>query len=435
MGKNSIFREFFRYVGLNVLGMIGLSCYILADTYFVSKALGTSGLAALNLAISVYSVINATGLMMGAGGGTRFSIFMFQGHENEARRVYTRTVGLALAAGGVFLLAGLFCAPAIAALLGADADTMDKTTAYLRVILCFAPCFIMNNTLLAFVRNDGNPRLSMAAMLTGSLANIVLDYLFMFPFSMGMSGAAIATGLAPVISMGVLSLHLFSKKSTLSILRCRWSLREAISILSPGVSSFITELSSGIVLMVFNLVILSLAGNTGVAAYGIVANLALVVAAVFTGIAQGLQPLASRSYGAGDGNALKLVFRYGAMLSIVLSVCIYAGANTCWQGIIAIFNSEGSQDLVPIARRGIQLYFAGFLFAGVNIVSAAFLSAVVETGKAFCISIVRGCLAIIPLAFLLPGIWGMDGVWLSFVLAEAAACVVSAAGIMRAGTP
>ena len=245
-------------------------------------------------------------------------------------------MGLALAAGGVFLLAGLFCAPAIAALLGADADTMDKTTAYLRVILCFAPCFIMNNTLLAFVRNDGNPRLSMTAMLTGSLANIVLDYLFMFPFSMG---AAIATGLAPVISMGVLFLHLFSKKSTLSILRCRWSLREAISILSPGVSSFITELSSGIVLMVFNLVILSLAGNIGVAAYGIVANLALVVAAVFTGIAQGLQPLASRSYGAGDGNALKLVFRYGAMLSIVLSVCIYAGANTCWQGIIAIFNS------------------------------------------------------------------------------------------------
>lgn len=434
MGKNSIFREFFRYVGLNVLGMIGLSCYILADTYFVSKALGTSGLAALNLAISVYSVINATGLMMGAGESTRFSIFMFQGHENEARRVYTRTVGLALAAGGVFLLAGLFCAPAIAALLGADADTMDKTTAYLRVILCFAPCFIMNNTLLAFVRNDGNPRLSMTAMLTGSLANIVLDYLFMFPFSMGMSGAAIATGLAPVISMGVLSCTCSVKEHPVH-LKMQMEPEEAISILSPGVSSFITELSSGIVLMVFNLVILSLAGNIGVAAYGIVANLALVVAAVFTGIAQGLQPLASRSYGAGDGNALKLVFRYGAMLSIVLSVCIYAGANTCWQGIIAIFNSEGSQHLVPIARRGIQLYFAGFLFAGVNIVSAAFLSAAVETGKAFCISIVRGCLAIIPLAFLLPGIWGMDGVWLSFVLAEAAACVVSAAGIMRAGTP
>lgn len=433
MGKNSGAYEFFRYVGLNVMGMIGLSCYILADTYFVSKALGTSGLAALNLAISVYSVINATGLMMGAGGGTRFSIFRFQGHEREAGQVFTRTVVLALAAGGVFLLAGLLCAPVLAAVLGADGDTMDNTVVYLRVILCFAPCFIMNNTLLAFVRNDGNPKLSMAAMLTGSLANIALDYLFMFPFSMGMSGAAFATGLAPVISMGVLALHLSGKKSSLSIVRRRWSLREAVSILSPGVSSFITELSSGIVLMMFNLIILSLAGNTGVAAYGIVANLALVVTAVFTGIAQGMQPLASRSYGAGDGKTLKLVFRYGAILSIVLAAGIYACANSWWQGIIAIFNSEGSQELVPIARRGIQLYFAGFLFAGINIVSAAFLSAVTETGKAFAISIVRGCLAIIPLAFLLPGIWGMDGVWLAFVLAEALACLVSVWGIRRAG--
>lgn len=108
------------------------------------------------------------------------------------------------------------------------------------------------------------------------------------------------------------------------------------------------------------------------------------------------------------------------------------GANSWWQGIIAIFNSRGSQELVPIARRGIQLYFAGFLFAGINIVSAAFLSAVTETGKAFAISIVRGCLAIIPLAFLLPGIWGMDGVWLAFVLAEALACLVSVWGIRRA---
>ena len=213
MGKNSIFREFFRYVGLNVLGMIGLSCYILADTYFVSKALGTSGLAALNLAISVYSVINATGLMMGAGGGTRFSIFMFQGHENEARRVYTRTVGLALAAGGVFLLAGLFCVPAIAALLGADADTMDKTTAYLRVILCFAPCFIMNNTLLAFVRNDGNPRLSMAAMLVGSLSNIVLDYVFIAVFGWGIAGAAWATAVGYSI-VPVFALFYFWKPRT-----------------------------------------------------------------------------------------------------------------------------------------------------------------------------------------------------------------------------
>lgn len=428
--------EFTKYVGLNVLGMIGLSCYILADTFFVSKALGTGGLAALNLAISVYSIVNATGLMMGIGGGTRFSIFMFQKHEEEANRVFTQTLLLSLAVGLLFLAAGVLCAPAIAKALGADGDTAGMTSVYLRVILCFAPCFIMNNTLLAFVRNDGSPNISMAAMLTGSAANIVLDYVFMFPFSMGMFGAAFATGLAPVISMGVLSIHFLGRRNTLSlrlaapgVRRCLCSRREAASILSPGVSSFITELSSGVVLMVFNLVILGLAGNTGVAAYGIVANLALVVTAVFTGIAQGIQPLASRGYGAGDGKMLKALIQYAVILSLVLSVCIYAGANACSGPVISVFNSEGSAELVPIAERGIELYFLGFFFAGINIIGAAFLSAVMDTGKAFAISVIRGCLAIVPLALILPGIWGMDGVWLAFVLAEFIACVVSFVGI------
>lgn len=427
--NNGIAAEFTKYVGLNVLGMIGLSCYILADTFFVSRALGTGGLAALNLAISVYSIISATGLMMGIGGGTRFSIFMFQRHEEEANRVFTRTLILSLGAGLVFLAAGVLCAPAIANALGADGDTAGMTTVYLRVILCFAPCFIMNNTLLAFVRNDKSPNISMAAMLTGSAANIVLDYVFMFPFSMGMFGAAFATGLAPVISMGVLSIHFLGRRNTLRIRRCPFNWREAASILSPGVSSFITELSSGVVLMVFNLVILGLAGNTGVAAYSVVANLALVVTAVFTGIAQGIQPLASRGYGAGDGKMLKALMQYAIVLSLVLSACIYAGANACSGPVISVFNSEGSKELVPIAGRGIELYFLGFFFAGVNIISAAFLSAVMDAGKAFAISIIRGCLAIIPLAVILPGIWGMDGVWLAFVLAEFIACSVSAAGI------
>lgn len=432
--NNGMAAEFTKYVGLNVLGMIGLSCYILADTFFVSKALGTGGLAALNLAISVYSIINATGLMMGIGGGTRFSIFMFQKHEQEANRVFTRTLLMSLGAGLVFLAAGVLCAPAIADVLGADGDTAGMTTVYLRVILCFAPCFIMNNTLLAFVRNDKSPNISMAAMLTGSAANIVLDYVFMFPLSMGMFGAAFATGLAPVISMGVLSLHFLGKRNTLALRPAGirgnlWNWREAASILSPGVSSFITELSSGVVLMVFNLVILGLAGNTGVAAYGIVANLALVVTAVFTGIAQGIQPLASRGYGAGDGKMLKALMQYAIVLSLVLSACIYAGSNACSGPIIHVFNSEGSKELVPIAGRGIELYFLGFFFAGINIISAAFLSAVMDTGKAFAISIIRGCLAIIPLALILPGIWGMDGVWLAFVLAEFIACTVSSDGI------
>lgn len=433
--NSSMISEFTKYVGMNVLGMIGLSCYILADTFFVSKALGAKGLAALNLAIPAYSAISASGLMLGIGGGVRFSVFRFQGHGEEGARVFVHTLLMGLCTGFAFLCAGLLAAPAIAGALGADGDTLGMTSIYLRVILCFSPCFIMNNILLSFVRNDNGPNTSMAAMLTGSMANILLDYLFMFPLSMGMFGAALATGLAPVISMCVLSAHVLGRsnppgrRNAFSMHRYSFHWSDAAAILSPGVSSFITELSSGVVLVVFNLVILGLAGNTGVAAYGIVANLALVVTAVFTGIAQGIQPLASRGYGAGDGKMLKAVVRCSMVLSLALASGIYMGFNVCSGAVVSVFNREGSPVLAAMAGKGIRLYFAGFFFAGINIVSAAFLSAVMDTAKAFAISIIRGCLAIIPLALLLPGVWGMDGVWLAFVLAELAACVVSLAGL------
>lgn len=430
-GGESVPALFARYVSLNVMGMIGLSCYILADTFFVSKALGAAGLASLNLAISVYSIISAAGLMFGIGGATRFAILKTQGEEEEANRVFTWTAAMGLLAGLIFAFLGVFFAGRIAVRLGANSETLEMTSTYLRVILCFAPCFILNNVVLAFVRNDRNPALSMAAMLTGSMGNVILDYLFMFPLSMGIFGAAFATGLAPVMSLGVLSLHFIKKKNTFHPAAVRPELRRSGAVLMPGLSSFITEVSSGIVLIVFNLVILNLAGNTGVAAYGIVANLALVVIAVFTGIAQGIQPLASTGYGRGDGRMLWQVVRYAVGLAVFLAASVYLIVCLFTEPIVHIFNSEGNRELVAIAKTGIRLYFTGFLFAGTNILAAAFLSAVMRPKLAFIISVTRGGAVIIPLVLLLSLAFGMEGVWLSFTLSEFITCLLSVGGVVK----
>lgn len=431
MTPQQIRSDFFKYVSLNVLGMVGLSCYILADTFFISKALGAAGLAALNLAISIYSIIHASGLMLGIGGATRYTILKSRMEDREANRTFTQTVLAGILFGGMFLLAGLFLSGSLAAVLGADADTLAMTATYLKTILCFAPCFILNNILLAFVRNDKNPRLSMAAMLIGSFSNIVLDYIFIFPLSMGMFGAAFATCLAPVISIGVLSLHVIQKKHRFRLVLCRITLQRLGSVLSLGLSSFVTEVSSGVVLIVFNLVILGIAGNIGLAAYGIVANIALVAAAVFTGVAQGIQPLASLGCGTNDRNLLSLLLRNTLSLSLILATGIYGFILMFSDSIIAVFNSEGIPELAAIARHGFRLYFSGFFFAGINITMAAFLSASDHPGAAFAISITRGCIAILPLVLLLPGMWGMSGVWLSFVLAELTACVVTMVSLRR----
>ncbi len=214
MNNTNCFKEFVKYSSLNVLGMIGLSCYILADTFFISKGLGTNGLTALNLAIPIYSFIHGSGLMIGIGGGTKYSILKSQNDKEAANRTFTNAVILALGFAIVFFVIGFFFSETIVQMLGADETVFQMSKTYLQVILLFAPMFIMNNVLLCFVRNDGAPQLSMIAMLVGSLSNIVLDYIFIFPFKMGIFGAVLATGLAPVISMFVLSPFSLKRKIT-----------------------------------------------------------------------------------------------------------------------------------------------------------------------------------------------------------------------------
>lgn len=411
-------REFARYTSLNVLGMIALSCYILADTFFVSLGLGADGLTALNLAIPVYSFIHGSGLMIGMGGGTRYSILKSQGNHQEADRVFTNVLYLAAVLAALFVTAGLLFAEDLVRLFGGTGAVFTMCRTYLRVILLFAPAFLMNNVLLCFVRNDGAPQLAMAAMIGGSLSNVVLDWVFIFPCGMGIFGAVFATGLAPIISMGILSPHFFRKKNQFRPVPCKPQLRRTARILSSGVPSLVTEVSSGIVIIAFNGLIMGLEGNTGVAAYGVIANLSLVVIAIYTGIAQGIQPILSRSYGTGDRAGLTIILRCAMMTQVVVSLLIYGIVAAFAPQIAAVFNSEGSASLQAIAEQGLRLYFIACPFAGCNVVLSMYFTSTERPLPAHIISLLRGFFLILPLAFLLAWLGQMAGIWLAFPLTE-----------------
>ena len=414
----NVLPKFCRYVSANVLGMIGLSCYILADTFFIANAIGADGLTALNIAIPVFNLINAAGLMTGVGGGTRYAILRAQGENEAANRLFSGTALLAAGAGLLLWLLGMTAAAPLARLLGADAVTLPLCSVYLRTILCFAPFFLLNSTLQAFVRNDGAPRLAMAGMLTSSLSNVVLDWVFMYPLGMGMFGAAIATCIAPILSLCVLCTHFARPASRLRFSVRGAALRPAARALSLGASSFVCELSSGVVLLVFNLLILHFTGNVGVAAYGIIANLALVGLAIFTGVAQGIQPLTSHAYGTGNTTELRQLLRLAVGLVLVLAAVCYLAVNLWPDPLIAAFNRDADPQLADIARTGMRIYFVGFFFTGPNLVLAAYFSAVDRPGQGFGVAMIRGLIALIPLALVLAALLSMTGVWLAYVLAE-----------------
>lgn len=417
--KQSLFKDFARYAGLNILGMLGLSGYILADTFFVSKALGATGLAGLNLSIPIYSVIHALGLMIGIGAATRFSILKSRKQSREAESILATAWKVGVLVGFILTVIGLGASSSLALLLGADSTTLPLTTIYLRLILLFSPCFITNNVMLAFVRNDGNPNLAMVAMLTGSFSNIILDYLFMFPLGMGMFGAAFATCLAPIISLAVLSWHFVGKKSILrNLVKGKLMWRALPDLFALGISAFVMEVASAVVLITFNLVILSLEGNLGVAAYGIVANLALVGVGIFTGLAQGTQPLASKYYGENDDVRQSKIRQYAFITALGIAMVLYLGITIYSEGIVAVFNSEGNLQVAQLADKGLRIYFLGFFFMGLNIVAATVFSATENAKDAFAISILRGLVLIVPLVFFLSKLWQMTGVWLAFVLTE-----------------
>lgn len=277
---------------------------------------------------------------------------------------------------------------------------------------------MFNNVLQNFIRNDGAPRLAMTASLLGNLFNIVFDYVFIFPCKLGMLGAALATGISPVISMLILMIFFFRKKNTFRLEKTKLSLRVFGEIISLGLASFIAEFGFGLVMMLINKLFKSLGGDTAVAAFAIVVNVFYVINAIFNGISAGTQPIISFSYGQHDFARIRQVLKYALITIGATAAVLYVALFFSADGIAAIFNTEKSADLQKLATTGIKLYFISSLFSGFNLLFSSYFSA---SDKGVCsqiITLLRGVVLIIPLAYLFAHLWKITGLWLATPAAE-----------------
>ncbi|MDD3361204.1 MAG: MATE family efflux transporter [Hespellia sp.] len=426
----SINKMFTKYVSQNIFGMIGISLYILADTFFISRVEGSNGITALNLVLPIYSFIFAVGAMMGVGSAIRFKIGRAKGEES-AERFFSNAIFFALLIGAVFMLVGGLFPSQLVAFLGGNDVIVQVGAPYTRIFMLFAPFFMWNHICNAFVRNDGAPTVAMAATLISSLFNIVMDYVLMFPLGMGMAGAALATALSPIIGILICCTHFFSKQNTVRFLWKRPSIKRLGKACQLGVAAFIGEFASGVTTLVFNGVILMIAGNVGVAAYGVIANTALVAISVFNGISQGSQPLLSDCYGKRDLVSVKKVLKLGVMTALVLAVLILIVVCVGAEAIVAVFNSDQNAQMAAYAAVGIRLYFVGFIFAGYNIVGTGYLSAINSAKWAFWASMTRGVIAIILCVVVLSLLFGMTGVWIAFPIAELMTAVITTTAIIK----
>jgi putative MATE family efflux protein len=411
-------KQFFKYVSQNIFGLLGTSCYILADTYFIAQAAGTDGVTLLNLCLPIYNLIFAFGSMIGLGAATRYAILRAQG-DARAQRYFSNAIFSVCILAVPFMLVGIFRPDGLLRLMGGDADIVALGMNYARIFLMFTPFFMCNYVVASFVRNDGDPSLAMVATLSGSLFNVVFDYIFIFPMGLGLPGAALATAISPILSIAVCSAHFIKKNNTITFVRKAPSVRLLAQSCQLGISGFVGELSSGVTTTVFNFLLLRLAGNVAVAAYGVVANFALVATAIFNGVAQGAQPLVSQCYGKNEMAGARKLLLLGCGTALGLAALLYGVVFGYTDVLTALFNSENSALMAEFAHSGMRIYFVGYFFAGCNIVAAGYLGAVNRPAEASITSLCRGMVAIVVCSLVLSALFGMNGVWAAFPVSEA----------------
>ena len=411
-------KQFFKYVSQNIFGLLGTSCYILADTYFIAQAAGTDGVTLLNLCLPIYNLIFAFGSMIGLGAATRYAIRRAQG-DARAQRYFSNAIFSVCILAVPFMLVGIFRPDGLLRLMGGDADIVALGMNYARIFLMFTPFFMCNYVVASFVRNDGDPSLAMVATLSGSLFNVVFDYIFIFPMGLGLPGAALATAISPILSIAVCSAHFIKKSNTITFVRKAPSVRLLAQSCQLGISGFVGELSSGVTTTVFNFLLLRLAGNVAVAAYGVVANFALVATAIFNGVAQGAQPLVSQCYGKNEMAGARKLLLLGCGTALGLAALLYGVVFGYTDALTALFNSENSALMAAFAHSGMRIYFVGYFFAGCNIVAAGYLGAVNRPAEASITSLCRGMVAIVVCSLVLSALFGMNGVWAAFPVSEA----------------
>lgn len=420
---DGIWKLLLRYSFPSVASMVGTSLYILADTYFIANGIGEAALAALNISLPCYSLISSVGNMVGIGGATAFAIARENGDRKTHRDVFTLCIVTVLIFGAAVFLCGLLLPREISLLLGASPETLPYTEIYIKVLLIFAPVFVINNVVIAFVRNDKGPNLAMVSMLSGVLFNIVFDYIFIYIMNWGMFGAIIATCLSPIVGLMVLSMHFLRKRNSFGLRRIKARSDILLRVIRGGSATFLTEIAAGLVILAFNFKLLKLIGDVGVAAYGVISNTAYVMFSIFNGLGQGVQPLVSSNYGAGEKKRCRKILKSGIILSLAVSALLVVSVMYTKEALVAAFNRDANETLSAIAERGISIYFTSFIFCGINITAIAYYQAMLRSRAAISLSLARGIVGVLLGLALLPDFFGTDGVWLTAPFAETIASV------------
>ncbi len=393
--------------------------YNVMDGIFVGQGVGSAALGAVNIGVPFITFAVAIVAMFPMGGATIIAIRMGRDDKAGANQAFMTALTLTVLTAVILTVVGTVFSQQIVDLSGARdlGDEMRRMSAdYLFYYSAFSLPMLISNCLSVFVRNDGSPTLSFAGMCAGAVSNIFLDWLFIFPLQLGVIGAAVASGLGQIVSLLVLLSHFIRKHGNLRIRR--FTIQPALirKICKRGAPEAVTQLTTPVTALCYNLVLADLVGDIGVSTYSVLSFIYSLANAVLSGVAQGLQPLWGNSYGKRDTKEINDYFRFGITVNLVLSVLVYAGLVLFNEPTICIFSQD--MELINAASKALPVFALSFIPMALNLVYTSLLYSTKRTKQSDIIAICRGIVIKAIAIFCIPVIWGVKAIWAAPFAAE-----------------
>lgn len=415
--KSDIKKLYRSYLVPSLSAAVVTSVYSFVDMIAIGRGVGADGAAALSIATPIFGVISLFGLLCGIGNSVYMGKARGEKQIEKANAYFSASLLLtALFTFAIWIVFILF-SKQIYVFFGANETLMPLVKRYTDPIVWTMPFFIFSSYLSCLVRSDGAPSRVMSAVVIGGVFNIFADWLFVFPLKLGMTGAAVATVIGTIIQFIVLCSYFLTQNCSLKLVkpfRLSIALR---NILIAGLSAGVIDIAFIILTVILNKQILRYGGEAALTVFGVLISCSGMFQHLFSGVGQAIQPIVSMNFGAGQFQRIREVDKLSVITALFMGI-IFSIAGVLFPLQLTTFFVDVTPQIIEIAPKIVRTYFLSFLPMGVNIQATYYLQSVMRTKWSNILSLLRGLIISGALCYLLPLLWGIDGIWWAMVIAE-----------------
>jgi putative MATE family efflux protein len=431
LSEHFTYKKLIKFTIPTIIMMIFTSIYGVVDGIFVSNCVGSDAFAAVNLIMPILMIFGTIGFMIGTGGSALVSKTIGEGDKKKANKYFSMLIYLLVITGMVLTIVGLVFIEPMSKLLGADESMLKDCITYGRTIIIFLVVFVLQNCFQSFLIVAEKPTFGLIVSIVTGVTNMILDFLFMYVFRMGVFGAALATGISQLIG-GIIPLVYFicNKNGTLKLVKAKFEWKAIFQSCVNGSSEMLTNLSMSLVNMLYNMQLMKYAGPDGVVAYGIIMYVGFIFAGTYLGYSIGTAPIIGYHYGAGNTEELKNLLKKSLKLIAITSLVMTGLAEILSRVLASIFVSY-NVELLNMTTKAIRLFSISFIISGFNMFASSFFTALNNGVVSAAISFLRTLVFQVVMIFILPAILGLDGIWLAVVFAEILSLIVSSIFLIK----